>query len=171
MANDKVQLYTGSLNINLQHLDGVIIDAEDGATKGWAREKPGFDAAKKEMDGSLPAHAATIGVAPEVMARIQATTDRLSEVRQARIAVAKQLEVLEETEAFLEDKREADIGVVVGAVRRVGKRNRGLLIHFEETMRYHGQIGVRAAKTRRKAREQTKAAPAAPASTAEPKVG
>lgn len=163
MASDRVQPYTGSLSIDLQHLDGIIIDIAEGATRGWRREKENIDDALTELTGSIPIHGATIGVSQDILPRIQTRTEQLASVREARLSVAKQLEVLEETEIFLEDQREADIGVVVSAARRVGARNAGVLVHFEKTMRYHGQIGTRAAKTRKKAVEQAKVALAAQA--------
>jgi hypothetical protein len=72
-------------------------------------------------------------------------------------------EVLEETEAYLEDEREGEIGLIVSAVRGAARRKDStVLTAFEETARYHGQIALRAHKTRRKNAEQaeTENAPA-----------
>lgn len=154
MANSMVQPFTGPLTVDLQHLDGIVVDAAEGAMRGARREKEGVDKTLKELDGSIPKHSSAIGLAPDVLTRIQTATERLASVRAARIIVGKLVEVLEETQICLEDEREGDIGLVVGAVRRTGTREPGVLVHFEETIRYHGQIGVRAAKARRRALEE-----------------
>jgi hypothetical protein len=165
MANSTVQPYTGPLTIDLQHLEGVVVDMADGATRGLRREKEGVEGTIKELGISVPAHGAAIGVATEVLGRIMTATERLAELRAAKLTLAKMLEVVEETEVCLEDEREGDIGLVVGSVRRVGGRDPGVLVHFEQTIRYHGQIALRAAKTRRKALAQAAAEEAAPGAT------
>jgi hypothetical protein len=103
-----------------------------------------------------------------VSGRFQQFNTKLARVRAARLLVDKAAEVLAETEAVLEDQREAEIGVVVDSVKSAGRRkDASLLAPFEKTIRYNAQVGVRAAKTRKKNAQQS-AGDEAPASQTPP---
>jgi hypothetical protein len=92
-----------------------------------------------------------LGIAADTHTRINTLTDQLTLVRAARADIDKLAEVLEETEIYLEDERETQFGTLVEAVRKAARRkDPAVLASFKETIRYHGQIGVRANKTRRK---------------------
>lgn len=151
MASKLVQPHQGDHVINLQHLQGHVIDAAKGATRGLRRQKPGIAGVLVELSVNIPAHAETLGLPADTYTQIETTTERLEQVRAARTLIAKWAEVLEETEIFLEDEREGQIGHVVNAVRGASRRkDPSVVASFEETIRYHGQIATRAAKTRRK---------------------
>jgi len=155
MANSIVQPYTGALAFDLKHLDGVLVDLVPGAMRGLRREKDGVQTVIGEIQPGIPAHAATLGVAPDIHQRVITLTDQLEKIRQARVLVDKLAEILEETEAYLEDEREGEIALVVNAVRSAARRKApSVLAAFEETIRYHGQIAARGVKTRRKNAEQ-----------------
>lgn len=60
---------------------------------------------------------------------------------------------------LLEDQREGLVKMVVDAVRTsTGLENQGLVVAFQNTIRYYGQLGAQAAK----ARAKNKAAPRPP---------
>lgn len=159
MANSIVQPFTGDLVLDLKHLDGIVVDLVPGAMRGLRREKDGIQKAIGEIQKGIPAHAATIGVAQDVRDRVNTLSDQIEKIRQARVLIDKMAEVLVETEAYLEDEREGEIGLIVNAVRGAARRkDPTLLAAFEETARYHGQIAARAHKTRRKNAEQGDAA-------------
>jgi hypothetical protein len=158
MANSFVQPYKGILNPDISHLDGIVVDLGHGTMRGLRRQKAGILKVLGEIQQGIPVHAVTLGVAPDIHDRISALTDKIEKVREARVIIDKLAEVLEETEAYLEDEREGEIGLVVNAVRGAGRRkDPSVLTSFEETRRYHGQISARAYKTRRKNAEQAEA--------------
>jgi hypothetical protein len=151
MANKNVQPYPGPFSIDFQSLQGVVVDVVPGGTRGYARQKEGIGGVLAELTSNLPVHAETLGMAADAHTRINTITDRLEQIRALRPIVAKAAEVLDETEIYLEDEREMQIGTVVEAVRKAARRkDPALLASFEKTIQYHGQIGVRAHKTRRK---------------------
>lgn len=171
MANSIVQPFHGSLILNLQHLEGIVIDAIAGATRGLRRQKQGIEKVLHELQHNIQSHASTLGIAPDAYDRIANLTDQLTKIREARVHVSKLDEVLMETEAFLEDEREGQIGLVVEAARRAAiRRDPTIVALFEETIRYYGQIALRAHKTRRKKEHQAEAEtkPATPATPAAP---
>jgi hypothetical protein len=134
-----------------------------GGTRGLRREKEGFEKADKELEQNLPVHAAMLGVDPGTYGRVATLTQQIGDVRKVRVIVGKLLEVLDETEVYLEDEREGVLGNIVNAVRNAAKRkDPSVTAAFEETIRYHGQVATRAAKTRRKnaeAAEETEPPP------------
>ncbi|HZF47589.1 MAG TPA: hypothetical protein VE093_03005 [Polyangiaceae bacterium] len=151
MANSLVQPYNGDLAPDLQPLKGILIDALSGATRGLRREKPDIEKALFEIDQNIPGSASILGIAPSVRDHIADLTEKLALIREARARIKKLAEVLAETEAFVEDERENEIGHIVSSVRRAAiRKNPAVTSLFEQTIRYHGQIAARAHKTRRK---------------------
>ncbi|EYF03021.1 hypothetical protein [Chondromyces apiculatus] len=155
MSKDSFVTYSGPLNVDLSHLDGVLLSAAAGATKGMHREQEGFAEVEAELARAMPVLGDTIGVGGSVHARIVTTTDKLAQVRAAKLVVDKLAQALTETEILLENEREADIGLIVSAARFVARRkDRSVIALFQRTIRYHGQISLRGAKTRRRNAER-----------------
>lgn len=158
MANSIVQPYIGPISPDLTPIKDILVDLAAGTTRGLRREKDGIENVISELQNRIPANASTLGVAPDIHQRVLTLTEQLDQVRKARVIIDKLSEILEETEAYLEDDRENEIGLVVNAVRGAARRkDPALIVAFEETARYHGQVGVRAHKTRRKNAEQADA--------------
>lgn len=169
MANSIVQPFTGDLVLDLKHLDGVVVDLIPGAMRGLRREKDGIQKVIGEIQKAIPAHAVTLGVVGDTHDRVNTLTEQIEKIRQARVLIDKMAEVLEESEAYLEDEREGQIGLIVNAARQAARhKDPAVLAAFEETARYHGQIAARAHKTRRKNAEPAGAAPEAAPPAPEP---
>jgi hypothetical protein len=167
MANSIVQPFQGDVVIDLQPLKPILIDAIPGATRGLRREKPGIEKALGEIKQNIPTSAGLLGVAPSISDRATDLTEKIASIREARARVDKLAEILAETEAFLEDEREDEIGHIVSSVRRASTRKDPAVVAlFEETIRYHGQLAARAHKTRLK--NQQVAPTEAPAHAATP---
>jgi hypothetical protein len=166
MANSIVQPFNGDLNPDLQPLKGILIDAAAGATRGLRRQKSGIEIALHEINENIPGSADLLGVAPSIGERINELTEKLALIREARARIDKLAEVLAETEAFVEDERENEIGHIVSSARRAAiRKDPAVTILFEETIRYHGQIAARSHKTRRKNQQPPPADAPAPEAT------
>jgi hypothetical protein len=151
MTSSIVQSFQGPFQYDFNYLSGIIIQAVNGATRGLRRQKPGIEKVLNELQQNLSSQASILSVPTDMYTNITSITDKLTKVREARVLVSKLAEVLAETEAFLEDEREGEIGNVVIAVRRAAvRKNPAVVALFEETIRYHGQLALRAHKTRRK---------------------
>jgi hypothetical protein len=158
MANSIVQPYKGPTAVDLSPVADTLVAAVPGATRGLRREKDGIQKVLGELQQGLPVHASTLGLAAGGYDRIAELTEKLDKVREVRVLIDKLAGVLEETEAYLEDERESEIALIVSAARATARRKDPTIIAaFEETIRYHGQVGARAAKTRRKNAEQAEA--------------
>jgi hypothetical protein len=156
MANG-IQPFEGPFVLDYQNLSGVLIDAADGATLGRRREKNDWEKANLELTSRLPIHAAALRVAPDLGDQITTLNDRIAQVRALKVQAEKLVEVLGETEVVLEDEREGLVGLVVDSARKAKRNDPGLMVAFQEAIRYHGQLGKRAAKTRWKNLEAAEA--------------
>jgi hypothetical protein len=145
------KLFTGQTIIDVSSMSAYLHDVAAGGMRVLKREQEGFSDVTSELAESFATYAGQVGVAQAVYDRFLLNTSRIQQLRAAREIVDKLAEVLEESEAKLEDEREADIGIIVSAVRKAAQlKDASLLAPFEKTIRYHGQVGLRAMKTRRK---------------------
>jgi len=105
-----------------------------------------------ELAQSVPTVGVASGVPIEVYDHVKLCTDRLAQIRAARVIVAKLAEVLVESEAKYEHERENDLSLMADAVRSRAhrKRDSSLLAGFQETLKYCAQTAEKAAKTRKK---------------------
>lgn len=169
MANSLVQPYPGPFAIDLRKLNGTLVDVVPGGTRGLRREKTGIAGVLSELQKGIPLYTSTLGISAGLYDRIEAQTASLEEVREAKVQVRKLAEILDETEAAIEDEREGDIGSVVKAARDASRRkDPSIVAAFEQTIRYHGQNAARAHATRRKNAEQSGAEPTEEAQPAPP---
>ena len=169
-----IQRYEGPLAVDYETLRGTVKGVVTGGMRGIRREKEGIAKVLGEFTSCTPALAEALGIGSDLVARVAMQTATLTEVRAARVILDKLSEVFEDTEACLEDEREGAIGLVVDSVRRASRQQPTALVSFEATVRYHGQLGVRAFKTRMKRKKQAAAgdetaAPPAKAPEVDPK--
>jgi len=151
MAGDAATPYVGPLVVDLQELDGKLIELPPFGKRGLRREKEGFEEVLAELGESIPKHAPGSSVFSEVHARILSATDTLEKVREARALIDKLSHVLEASEAKIEHDRENDLSVLVDVIKSTAKRkDRAIGTIFEKTLKYSSQIADKAAKTRRR---------------------
>jgi hypothetical protein len=143
--------FTGTLTLDLTPKKDLIFDLPPGVGRQLKGEKPGFPEVHGELNKSLPVHAPTLGLAAEMLTRINTTTTNIEDLRAALADVEKLVEVLNESVALHENDREADLATVVDAVRKTSRRLGGAIeAAFEKTINYHSQIAAKAAATRKK---------------------
>jgi hypothetical protein len=143
--------YTGPLVVDATALKDHLVDYAPGAQVGLKHEKPGFndvlDELKRAKDGAL----AAVGIAAEIVTRIENRTMTLEEIRAQKEVARKLYEVLGETEADFENAREGDIALISRAVQAAAQHlDAGTAAHFETTLKYYSQIADKAVATRRK---------------------
>jgi len=92
------------------------------------------------------------GAAAETLGeRGEDRTADLKDLRALKGIINKLAEVVEETEANIEDEREADIAIVAkGAQTTVQHKDPNVAALFEEVLRYYSQIADKGVATRRK---------------------
>jgi hypothetical protein len=151
MSTDSEARYNGPLILDVTSLKDDIVDLAPRSMMGLKREKPNFDAAQSELVKAKTGALDKVGIAGSVVDRIVTRTDKLTAIRLRKDIAMKLVEVLEETEAYLEDMREGDIAVVAKAVQTAAKHiDRSVLASFEAMLSYYSQNADKAATTRRK---------------------
>jgi CheY-like chemotaxis protein len=151
MAGDTATPYVGPLVVDLQDLEGKLIELPPFGKRGLRREKEGFVEVLAELGESIPKHVPGASVFSEVHTRILSATDTLEKVREARAVIDKLSQVLEASEAKIEHDRENDLSVLVDVIKSTAKRKAPAIVAvFEKTLKYSSQIADKAAKTRRR---------------------
>lgn len=142
---------SGDLHIDARPLESFLRDLPEGATLGLRREQEGMADVVQEITANQDKWGAKAGVTPDEVAGIVTKTTQIAQIRAYRPAVAKLLEMLDETEAELDDQRDTLIRSVAGSVDvkalLVGEE---LFAKYEKTRAYRSAVGHKAAKTRKK---------------------
>lgn len=144
--------YRGPLAVDVSAHADLLCDVPAGATHRLRRERPGIGEVIEELAVQIPEHGAAAGIATNTYDDFLQTTEAIDNLRSARTAVAKLLEVLNESEAKYVHDRENAISLMADAVRSTAKRSAGpsILAPFEALLRYNAQAAEKAAKTRRR---------------------
>jgi hypothetical protein len=151
MANESVQPYTGPLTVDLQPMSAILIDLPPGQMRSFRSEQEGVGQVVEELKQNVPALGAKATIPVDVYTHFSACTENLTKIRAARTLIDKLAEILEESEAYYEHEREADISVMAAAVRSVARlKDDSIRASFEKTLKYNSQIASKAWKTRRK---------------------
>ncbi len=151
MSTNSATPYNGSLVVDVTALKDDLVDLPPRAMVGLKREKENFTAALNELVQAKSGKLDTIGVANAVVERIETRTTKLPAIRVQRDIAAKLVEVLDETEAHLEDAREGDMAIVAKAAQTTAQHvDAGALASFEATLSYYSQNADKAVATRRR---------------------
>lgn len=152
----------GDLLIDARSLASFLIDLPENGTLGMRREQEGIKEVIAEITGNQEKWGPTAGVTAAEVAGIVTSTAQIAQIRLYRPAVAKLLEMLDETEAMLEDKRDTLIRTVAGSVDAKAMANGDeATAKYEKTRAYRSASGDKAAKARRKNAKDAAAAKAA----------
>ncbi len=142
---------SSDLLLDARPLESFLVDVADGGTQGMRREQAGIAEVVHEIKVNQKAWGVKAGITPDEVATIVTTTAQLAQLRAFRPSVAKLLEMIDETEALLEDKRDTVIRTVAGSVDVkalvVGSE---IIAKYEQTRAYRSAVGDKAAKTRKK---------------------
>ncbi|HSN99691.1 MAG TPA: hypothetical protein VLS89_15455 [Candidatus Nanopelagicales bacterium] len=151
--------YTGPHQSDFTSLQGRLVDLE--SCRGLRTDQEGFPRVVAEIAGVAPAARTASGVPQGAYDHFLMCNQTVAEIDQQLAIVSKQFEVLKESRAYYVDARNNDIALMVDGIRSWAQRRKdpSLLVPFEQTIRYHGQIAEKAVKARqKKAREAAAAA-------------
>lgn len=152
-------IFEGSHTLDLTDLEGALVHV-GGDRRGMRTELEGFGKARFDLTSSTAQNRVDAGVPPDVFEDFLEHGRRLALIREKLATAARQLEVLVESEAFYEDAQQNDISIIVKAIRARAKyrRDEAPLNFFENLVKYHGQIGHKSARTKRRQAEEAAAA-------------
>lgn len=152
-------VFDGSHILDLTDLEGALVQT-GGDRRGMRTELEGFDKATFDLTASTAQNREAAGVPADVYDDFLEHGRRLALIREKLETAARQLEVLVESEAFYEDAQQNDVSIIVKAMRARAKyrRDEAPLNHFKDLITYHGQIGDKGARTKRRQAEEAAAA-------------
>lgn len=164
-------IYKGPHALDLNPLEGKLLDLEQRGRMGFRSDLPGFIEVRFELTQSYPAAGEGAGIPQDVYHHFVMCNETIDTIDENLVIARKQVEVLEESRAFYVDARQNDIGLMVDSMKSRAQRRKdpSILTPFEKTIRYNGQTGFKAAKTRKQnaAKAKEKATESAAAKTAE----
>lgn len=162
MAKAKTAAADDRLLIDARALKKFLVDLPDGATQGMRREHEGIGEVIDEITRAQKEWGKKAGVTEGEVSAVVEKTEQLTLIRAKRPAVAKLLEMLDETEAKLEDERDTVIRTIAeSADAKANTVGPELLDAYTKTRAYRSAPGVKAAKTRKKNAAAAKPAKAA----------
>jgi hypothetical protein len=158
---------SGELLIDARELESFLVDLPEGETQGMRREQEGMADVVQEITANQEKWGSKGGVTADEVAGIVTTTAQIAQIRAYRPAVAKLLEMMDETEALLDDKRHTLIRTVAESVDAKAKMvGPELLAKYETTRAYRSAAANKAVKTRKKRADAAQSKGEAPAGDA-----
>lgn len=152
MSDEVTKPELDSLLIDARPLDGVLVDVKAGATRGMSREQPGFSAAIKEIFDNHAKIGKHIGILDSQIDELRTLNENLALIDGYLPAVKKLLEVMEESQTVIDNRRHEIIRVVAKTVdaQAIAMKDDSLVAKYERTLDYRSAIANKAAKTRKK---------------------
>ncbi|HSN96744.1 MAG TPA: hypothetical protein VLS89_00555 [Candidatus Nanopelagicales bacterium] len=134
-------------------------DAAPEEMVGLRTAQPGFPDVLKELSANEKDWGAKAGMTQEDNDNLVVLNQRIARLDVFIAPVRKFHEMLAETRALLEDKRQHIILNLGAGVERRGKETPELLARYQRTRAYRSAIAKKAAKTRKKNQQQAQRPP------------
>jgi hypothetical protein len=144
--------YTGTHTLDLNSLQGKLVDIEAGGLRGLRTDQENFPAVVLELEQAVPVAGAAAGIPQDVYEHFLLCNQLVADIDQQLAIAQKQVEILRESRAFYVDARQNDIALIVDAMKSRAQRRKdeSVLLSFEKTLKYNSQNGDKAARTRRR---------------------
>jgi len=153
---DSSLLFKGQVIVNLSALLGKIVDLQPGDRRNMRVARKGFAEVKAELTESLPTVGSAAGITNQVVDDFIECSNTIDAFDAALSVVGKLAEVIVESRAYYENMRQNLVALIVETVR-VTARHRNdpaILAPFEKAIEYHGRVGFKAARTRRRNQQE-----------------
>lgn len=152
MSLDPKRPDVGDLILDATNLAGVIVDVPTDKLGGLLTSQPGCDEAVAEVRSNQPVLGVQAGIRDEDVADINTTVAQMAEIRSLLPPARKLVELLEDTDAVLDDRLQRQLLNIASTVERRAKmlRNDELLARYAKTRKYRSAPGYKAARTRKR---------------------
>lgn len=156
MSNDPKRPDVGDLVLDATDLAGIIVDLPPGKRLGLRSTQPGFDGVVGEIRANQPTLGAQAGLRDEDVVAIEADLAYRAEIRARLPAARKMVELLEESDAVIDDRLQRRVFSIAQTVetraRMLGEDT--LLARYAKTREYRSAIGNKAARTRQRNQDE-----------------
>lgn len=142
----------GDLLIDATPLKGALVDLPDGGTKGLSREKEGCEVVMDEINTNHAEYGVRAGITDNDLVSLNEYHQKIEAIDRYLPAAEKLVELLRESRAIYEDKRERQIKLIVSSVesRSAQSKDVELLGRYGRTREYYSRHGKKSAQTRLK---------------------
>lgn len=149
MANDPKVPLIGELSVDATDIPGLV-DLPEGGRVGMRSEQPGYDVAEAEILANQEKFGERAGVTNLTAQEIQGTTETIKLIKTKLHAARKLVEILEESIAFHDDRRQRLVHSVAKSVEMhaVARNDDEILAKYEHTRTYRSAIARKAVRTR-----------------------
>lgn len=150
MANDPKKPQYGALAVDATDLEDKLVDLDERGRVGMQSEQPGCDLAEAEIEANHDEYSQRGGITALTMEELRASQESVKKIRSRLHAARKLVEILEESEAFHDDRRQRLMHTIARSVEMQAKArgDRELLAKYERTRAYRSSIANKGVRTR-----------------------
>lgn len=151
MASSEGTAFAGTLSYDVTPIASIIVNLPPGVAGDLRTVMPGVEDALDELSTNLTVHGASIEISSNAAQSISTYTTNIAQIEAALKVVGPLYLALTESLAKYVHDREVLVAQIAKAAKSAAKaKNPALLTPFKVTVAYHGQVGEKAAKTRKK---------------------
>jgi hypothetical protein len=152
MADEGKPVELNTLLIDATPLAEFIVDLPPGGKLGLQTQQHGYGEAAAEIVSNQAAWGDQAGITAGDFEQLTLANDRIAKIDALLPAARKMVELLEETRAVLDDRRQRQISAIANAAEGRAKvlRKPELLAKYEKTRAYRSAGAMKAARTRRR---------------------
>lgn len=149
-----------SLIVDCSSLGSFLVDLPPNGRSGMISTQPGYVDAVAEVETNQAKYGDAAGITKTDLDALTEANQRVAAIDQNLPALYKLIEVLEETRAKEDDKRQRLINTFAESIDRRARTNGDatLLAKYEKTRSYRSAVAMKAVKTRMK-KAESKAEP------------
>jgi hypothetical protein len=155
MANDPQRPIIGALAVDATPLQGDLVDLAERERQGMRAAQPGFNRSEAEITANQPTLGERAGITSYVFQQLLYSSECIQKIDEQLPAVEKLLEILVESRAYHDDRRQRLVSGIAQSVeaQAAALGDQELLAKYQYTREYRSAIARKAARTRQRNQE------------------
>lgn len=152
MANDPKRPILGELAVDATHLAGRLIDLPPGGKQGLRTAQPGCDAVVAEILANQEMFGERAGITALKLQELRDANDIIAEIDVLLEPTRKLVEVLDESRAVFEDRRQRSVSSIAAVVETNARASGDteLLAKYEKARTYRSASARKGVRTRQR---------------------
>ena len=167
MPNDPTQPMIGELVVDARVLQNDLVDLAERERQGMRSAQAGYPKAEAEVVANQPVFGERAGITGFVLQQLLHSTEVIKKIDEQLPAVEKLLEILVESRAFHDDRRQRLVSGIAKSVeaQAAALGDPELLARYQQTREYRSSIAMKSVRTRQRNQELVDAPVDAPVET------
>lgn len=155
MANDPKLPMRGALSVDASDMQPDLVDLAERERLGLRSTQPGFAEAQAEIEFNQPTLGGRGGITDFVFQQLRHSSACIKKIDEQLPAVQKLLEILVESRAWHDDRRQRLVSGIAKSVeaQAAALGDHELLAKYQFTREYRSSIARKAARTRKRNQE------------------